>query len=73
MVLARKHEALRACGVVLTIVPDNKDILEFLEKNRIKATLKGIEGEMKNLEMRITELKAIDKSEKKARCRQSNY
>lgn len=65
MVLARKHEALRACGVVLTIVPDNKDVLEFLEKNRIKATLKGIEGEMKNLEMRITELKAIDKSEKK--------
>lgn len=65
MVLARKHEVLRACGVALTVVPDNKDILEFLEKNRIKATLKGIEGEMKNIEMRITELKAIDKSEKK--------
>ena len=65
MVLARKHEVLRACGVALTVVPDNKDILEFLEKNRIKDTLKGIEGEMKNLEMRITELKAIDKSEKK--------
>lgn len=67
MILARKYEILRSAGVILSVMPENKDVLDFLDKNNIKGTdrLKRIQGEMKNIEIAISELKALGKKEKK--------
>ena len=67
MILARKYEILRSAGVILSVMPENKDVLDFLDKNNIKGTdrLKKIQGEMKNIEIAISELKALGKKEKK--------
>jgi len=67
MVLARKYEILRSAGVILSVMPENKDVLDFLDKNNIKGNdrLKRIQGEMKNIEIAISELKALGKKEKK--------
>ena len=67
MILARKYEILRSAGVILSVMPENKDVLDFLDKNNIKGNdrLKRIQGEMKNIEIAISELKALGKKEKK--------
>jgi hypothetical protein len=67
MLLARKYEIFRSAGVILSVMPENKDVLDFLDKNNIKGNdrLKRIQGEMKNIEMAISELKALGKKEKK--------
>ena len=67
-VLLRKHEILRSCGVVLTAIPDNKEVLEFLDKSNIKSEdiLKRLESECKSLELKIAELQALNKVENKS-------
>ena len=67
-VLLRKHEILRSCGVVLTAIPDNKEVLEFLDKSNIKGDdiLKRLESECKSLELKIAELQALNKVENKS-------
>lgn len=66
-ILIRKHEILRSCGVVLTAIPDNKEVLEFLDKSNIKGVdiLKQLEGECKSLELKIAELQTLNKVENK--------
>lgn len=66
-ILIRKHEILRSCGVVLTAIPDNKEVLEFLDKSNIKGVdiLKRLESECKSLELKIAELQTLNKVENK--------
>ena len=67
-ILIRKHEILRSCGVVLTAIPDNKEVLEFLDKSNIKGgdILKRLESECKSLELKIAELQTLNKAENKS-------
>lgn len=66
-ILIRRHEILRSCGVVLSVFPDNKEILEFLDKSNIKGDdiLKRLESECKALELKIAELQTLNKFENK--------
>ena len=67
-ILIRKHEILRSCGVVLSVFPDNKEVLEFLDKSNIKGVdiLKRLESECKSLELKIAELQTLNKVENKS-------
>jgi hypothetical protein len=67
-ILIRKHEILRSCGVVLSVFPDNKEVLEFLNKSNIKGgdVLKRLESECKALELKIAELQTLNKVENKS-------
>ena len=67
-ILIRKHEILRSCGVVLSVFPDNKEVLEFLDKSNIKGDdiLKLLESECKSLELKIAELQTLNKVENKS-------
>lgn len=67
-ILIRKHEILRSCGVVLSVFPDNKEVLEFLDKSNIKGDdiLKRLESECKSLELKISELQTLNKVENKS-------
>ena len=67
-ILIRKHEILRSCGVVLSVFPDNKEVLEFLDKSNIKGgdILKRLESECKSLELKIAELRTLNKVENKS-------
>ena len=67
-ILIRKHEILRSCGVVLSVFPDNKEVLEFLDKSNIKGDdiLKRLESECKSLELKISELQTLNKAENKS-------
>lgn len=67
-ILIRKHEILRSCGVVLSVFPDNKEVLEFLNKSNIKGgdILKRLESECKTLELKIAELQTLNKVENKS-------
>ena len=67
-ILIRKHEILRSCGVVLSVFPDNKEVLEFLDKSNIKGDdiLKLLESECKSLELKIAELQTLNKAENKS-------
>lgn len=67
-ILIRKHEILRSCGVVLSVFPDNKEVLEFLDKSNIKGVdvLKRLESECKSLELKIAELRTLNKVENKS-------
>ena len=67
-ILIRKHEILRSCGVVLSVFPDNKEVLEFLDKSNIKGDdiLKRLESECKSLELKIAELQTLNKVENKS-------
>ena len=67
-ILLRKHEILRSCGVVLSVFPDNKEVLEFLDKSNIKGDdiLKRLESECKSLELKIAELRTLNKVENKS-------
>ena len=68
-VLIRKHEILRACGVVFTINPKNKDVLDFLDRSNIKGNdiIKRLESELKSIELRLAELKALGNNNKTAK------
>ena len=67
-ILIRKHEILRSCGVVLSVFPDNKEVMEFLDKSNIKGgdILKRLESECKSLELKIAELRTLNKVENKS-------
>lgn len=67
-ILIRKHEILRSCGVVLSVFPDNKEVMEFLDKSNIKGgdILKRLESECKSLELKIAELQTLNKVENKS-------
>ena len=67
-ILIRKHEILRSCGVVLSVFPDNKEVMEFLDKSNIKGgdILKRLESECKSLELKIAELQTLNKAENKS-------
>jgi len=66
-ILIRKHDILRSCGVVLSIFPDNADILQKLDEWNIKGgdILKRLESECKSLELKIAELQTLNKAENK--------
>ena len=67
-ILIRKHEILRSCGVVLSIFPANEDILQKLDTWNIKGgdILKRLESECKSLELKIAELRTLNKVENKS-------
>ena len=67
-ILIRKHEILRSCGVVLSIFPANVDILQKLDTWNIKGDdiLKRLESECKSLELKIAELRTLNKAENKS-------
>ena len=65
-ILIKKYNLLIACGTVLSVQPENQDVLEFLNSNSIKGDdmLKRIETECKVLQSKIEELQSFDEQEK---------
>lgn len=65
-ILIKKYNLLIACGTVLSVQPENEDVLEFLNSNNIKGDdiIKRIGAECKVLQSKIEELQNFEEQEK---------
>jgi len=64
--LKRKYNILISCGTVLSVQPDNKDVIDFLERSGLKSDnlLKRVETELKALQSKIEGLIEFEKKDK---------
>ena len=63
--LKAKYNILVTCGTVLSILPDNKDVLDFLQRSGISGVdmLKRIKAELKSLQSKIENLQEMEKKD----------
>lgn len=61
----REYQILVACGTILSVNPENRDVIEFLERSRIKGDnlLKKIQSEIKAIQSKIDEIKSLEEQE----------
>ena len=67
--LVREYQILLACGTVLSVDSNNKEIVDFLNRSRIKGSdlLKTIQSELKMIQTKLDELKALDEADNKGK------